>query len=127
MTALISRLNISKLDTQESITNSFGYQYIPIIRNRWFEILILNWNAGIGSKPHNHLSSANFTRVLSGRVLERKYHLSGGQLTVISERVIGQGQWTWTSPYEIHELIGLDAAQTFHIYVPGRLGLSLKP
>ncbi|MEM1278443.1 MAG: hypothetical protein AAGG53_00170 [Cyanobacteria bacterium P01_H01_bin.152] len=109
------------------VNHSSGYQYIQLICNRWLEILILAWKAGIGSKPHNHHFSINFTRVLSGQLLERKYCFSAGQLTVVSEKVIRQGQWTWTSPNEIHELVGLDDdAQTLHFYFPGRLGLRSK-
>ncbi|NEP16951.1 MAG: hypothetical protein F6J97_08585 [Leptolyngbya sp. SIO4C1] len=107
---------------RDPITHRFGYRYIQLICNRWLEILILAWKAEIGSRPHNHSASINFTRVLSGQVLERRYHLSGGQLTVTSEKVIRQGQWTWTPPYAIHELVGLDdLAKTLHIYFPGRL------
>lgn len=109
------------------INHPFGYQYIQLICNRWLEILILAWNAGIGSKPHNHHLSINFTRVLSGQLLERKYCFSAGQLIIVSEKVIHQGQWTWTSPHEIHELVSLDnAARTLHVYFPGRLSLKGK-
>ncbi|MBF2048025.1 MAG: hypothetical protein IGS54_11780 [Elainella sp. C42_A2020_010] len=98
-----------------------GYCYIPIFCNRLGELLILQWVAGSESKPHSHLASINFTKVLSGQVLERKYHISGGQLRVISERVVQAGQWAWTFPFEIHELVALDkSAETMHIYLPGR-------
>ena len=73
MNALTFRLN-----ARQKMTHPFGYQYIQISYNRWLEVLILAWKAGIGSKPHNHQASINFTKVLSGQVLERKYHLSGG-------------------------------------------------
>ena len=109
------------------VTHPFGYKYIQLIRNRWLEILILAWQTGIGSKPHNHQASINFTRVLSGQLLERKYHLTAGQLRVVYDKVLRQGQWTWTSPYEIHELVGLDdAARTLHFYFPGRLRWSRR-
>ncbi|MEO1148115.1 MAG: hypothetical protein AAFY26_21250 [Cyanobacteria bacterium J06638_22] len=111
----------------QRINHPFGYQYIELICNCWLEILILAWKAGIGSKPHNHHFSLNITRVLSGHLLERKYRFSAGQLMVVSEKVICQGQWTWTMPDEIHELVSLDdAARTLHFYFPGRLRLNGK-
>lgn len=109
------------------IQHSCGYSYFAIICNRLLEILVLNWSPGIDSKPHSHQGSINLTKVISGQVLERKYHISGGQLIPISERIINQGQWIWTLPYEIHELVALDApAQTMHFYFPGRLCWNLR-
>ena len=122
----MKRLFWSHIPSQK-VNHPFGYQYIQLICNRWLEILILAWKAGIGSRPHNHHLSLNVTRVLSGQLLERKYCFSAGQLTVVSEKVIRQGQWTWTSPNEIHELVGLDdTARTLHFYFPGRLSLNGK-
>lgn len=100
----------------------YGYGYAPIVCNRLIELLILQWSAGAQSKPHSHGASINFTKILSGQVLERKYHLSGGELRIISERVMQAGQWAWTLPFEIHELIALNSSsETLHIYFPGRV------
>lgn len=99
-----------------------GYRYRPLLCHRLLELLILQWPSGSDSKPHSHQASINFTRVLSGRMLERKYHISAGQLTLMSERVLQTGQWTWTWPYQVHELVALETAvETLHLYFPGRL------
>jgi hypothetical protein len=99
----------------------YGYCYVPFVCHRLMELLILQWSAGSESKPHSHGASINFTKVLSGRVLERKYHISGGKLRMVSERLVQPGQWTWTLPFEIHELVALDTcAETLHLYIPGR-------
>lgn len=101
----------------------YGYCYAPIFCNRLIELLILQWPIGSESKPHSHGAAINFTKVLSGQMLERKYHVSGGQLRLISERIVGAGQWAWTLPFEIHELIALNSsAETMHLYFPGRKG-----
>jgi hypothetical protein len=103
--------------------HSYGYCYAPIFRHRLIELLILQWPLGSASKPHSHGAAINFTKVLSGQVLERKYHISGGQLRIASERIVEAGQWAWTLPFEIHELLTLDtSAETMHIYLPGRKG-----
>jgi len=99
-----------------------GYCYVPVFCHRLGELLILQWAIGADSKPHSHLASINLTKVLSGQILERKYHISGGQLHMISERVVKAGQWAWTLPFEIHELVALDtSAETMHLYLPGRV------
>jgi len=104
------------------LLHPYGYCYAPLLCNRLVELLILQWSIGSESKPHSHGASINFTRVLSGLVLERKYHISGGELQLVSERVLEPGQWAWTLPFEIHELVALDtAAETLHIYFPGRV------
>jgi hypothetical protein len=106
----------------QQLLHPYGYCYVPIVCNRLMELLILQWSAGAESKPHCHGASINFTKVLSGQVLERKFHISGGKLRVISERVIQAGQWAWTLPFEIHELVTInDPAETLHLYFPGRV------
>lgn len=105
----------------ESICHPCGYTYCELLASRFVEVLVMGWHAGTGSQPHSHKACLNLTKVLSGQVLERKYHLTGGQLTILSERIVHQGQWAWILPYEIHELIGLDSpAQTLHFYFPKR-------
>lgn len=100
----------------------YGYCYVPLLCNRFLEVLILQWPAGAESKPHNHGCSINFTKISAGQVLERKYYISGGELRVVSERILQAGQWAWTLPFEIHELVALNtSAETFHLYFPGRI------
>jgi len=98
----------------------YGYDYQPIAWGRWGEVLILHWPCGIGSQPHCHQHAFNLTQVLSGRLLERKYRLTGGQLQVVSERVLQAGQWSWTLPFQIHELVCLEPSRSLHLYFPGR-------
>lgn len=118
----VSQIMIHNYVYPHLILHPYGYGYAPIVCNRLVELLILQWAAGSESKPHSHGASINFTKVLSGQVLERKYHISGGELRMISERVIQPGQWAWTLPFEIHELAALDtSAETMHIYFPGRI------
>jgi hypothetical protein len=106
----------------------YGYCYVPILSNRWVELLMLQWPIGSESKPHSHQASINFTKVLSGQVLERKYHISGGQMHVISERIIQAGKCAWTLPFEIHELLAVDtSAETLHFYFPGRINFADVP
>ena len=103
------------------VQHRYGYQYLPILCRSWLEILLLQWSAGDQSKPHSHKASFNLTRVASGKLLERKYHISGGKLMVTSERILKTGQWAWTLPFQVHELIVLDEpAETLHFYFPGR-------
>jgi hypothetical protein len=112
----------------QHLLHPFGYCYVPILSNRLIELLMLQWPVGSESKPHSHQASVNFTKVLSGQVLERKYHISGGQMHVISERIIQAGEWAWTLPFEIHELVAVDtSAETLHIYFPGRINFADVP
>lgn len=107
------------------IQHACGYRYCAISLNRVWEILMLHWNRGQTSEPHCHQSSFNLTRVMAGKLLERKYRISGGQLSVASERVVVAGQWSWTLPFQIHELVSLcDETRTLHLYLPGRVATS---
>jgi hypothetical protein len=106
---------------QPLVEHPLGYMYRPILHHRFWEVLSIFWGDRQTSKPHCHQFSFNLTRVQSGRILERKYRTSGGQLIVASERVLTAGQWTWTLPFQVHELIGLgDRSHTLHFYFPGR-------
>ncbi|MGG6240483.1 hypothetical protein ACQ4N7_17805 [Nodosilinea sp. AN01ver1] len=122
----LPRLNATAKASQQRsqpplIEHPFGYVYRPIWHNRFWEVLSIIWGDRQTSKPHCHQVSFNLTRVQSGCILERKYRTSGGQLVVASERVLTAGQWTWTLPFQVHELIGLgDRSQTLHFYFPGR-------
>lgn len=110
------------------IEHPLGYRYRPLWHNRWWEVLSIVWGDRQTSKPHCHQISFNLTRVQSGRILERKYRTSGGQLIVASERVLTAGQWTWTLPFQVHELIGLgDRSHTLHVYFPGRKSTVHQP
>lgn len=103
------------------IRHPLGYGYIPLMHHPWGEILTIIWHCYQTSQPHCHQGSLNLTRVQTGRILERKYRLARGRLVVASERILVAGQWTWTLPFQIHELIGLeDDTQTLHFYWPGR-------
>ena len=104
-----------------TIQHRYGYEYQPILCHGWIEVLRLRWTAGNCSEPHSHKASFNLTRVASGGLLERKYHISGGRLIVTSERILKPGQWAWTLPFQVHELVVLDQpAQTLHFYFPAR-------
>lgn len=106
---------------QSLIEHPLGYSYRPHWHSRWWEVLSIFWGDRQTSKPHCHQISFNLTRVQSGRILERKYRTSGGQLIVASERVLTAGQWTWTLPFQVHELVGLgDRSHTLHFYFPAR-------
>ncbi|MGP1388046.1 MAG: hypothetical protein ACTS2F_31220 [Thainema sp.] len=89
--------------------------------------MTLHWSAYTGSKPRSHSNSINFTKVISGTLLERKYTVSGGQLLLKSERMIQAGDWAYTLPHQVHELVVFNnSAKTLHFYFPKRQEIHAK-
>jgi cysteine dioxygenase len=124
---------LSRISFNETILKPYLHWDIskPYTRNRirffhgQYELLILCWNPGMGSKIHDHPGDGCYVRMLQGRLQETMYKLTdktSNTMEVLKSGDVVAGEVTYiTDDIGLHKLANPDSrigAVSLHLYTP---------
>lgn len=105
------------------VRNQHGYARTRVARTEAFELLVMTWQPGQGSVPHDHAGSICALRIVQGQVRETLFRASSdGFVEEASSTLLGEGDVLVDASDSIHALRNDPTSTrdlvTVHVYAP---------
>jgi uncharacterized NAD(P)/FAD-binding protein YdhS/predicted metal-dependent enzyme (double-stranded beta helix superfamily) len=124
LAAALKSANLSAADVASFVqTSPRSYNRALIVRRDHYELLVLTWQLGQGSVPHDHAGSVSAMLVLQGVAAEGCWRIAAdGYVDLEYESNVGPGEMTAWQDAGVHTVRNVsptgEALVTVHVYAP---------
>jgi uncharacterized NAD(P)/FAD-binding protein YdhS/predicted metal-dependent enzyme (double-stranded beta helix superfamily) len=120
----VEKTHLTAADVAAFVRPSFqSYNRTPVVVREHYEMLVLTWQAGQGSAPHEHSGSVCVVRVVQGQAAEGSYSVAtDGFVDLEYEELVRAGEITSLHDAGVHVIRNASAdgetLVTLHVYSP---------